>query len=63
MPDVASSSSELSEYDFDPPDDPDVESDAPEEKEVEFPKAAPRRPVANKALKRTPSKFQPVDSD
>ena len=58
MPDFASSSSESSEYEFDPPDDPDVESDAPEEKEVEVP--ASRRPVA---LKRKSSKFQPVDSD
>ena len=63
LPDFASSSSESSEYDFDPPDDPDVESDAPEEKEVEVPKAASRRPVAKKAPKRKQTKFQPVDSD
>ena len=63
VPDVASSSSESSEYDFDAPDDPDVESDEPEEKQVEAPKAAPRRPVASKAGKRKAIQFKSVDSD
>ena len=63
VPDIASSSSESSEYEFDPPDDPDVDSDVPEEKEVEDPVEASGRAVAKKANKRKPSKFKPVDSD
>ena len=46
VPDEASSSSESSEYEFDPPDDADVKNDAPAGKEVGFPKAAPEPVVA-----------------
>ena len=63
LPDVASSSSESFEYEFDPPDDRELESDDPEEKEVEFPKGAREPDVAKKPNKRKPSKFQQVDSD
>jgi hypothetical protein len=63
LPDVASSSSESSEYEFDPPDDHEQDSDNPEEKEVEFPKGARAPDVAKKPIKRKSPKFQPVDSD
>ena len=63
LPDVASSSSESSEYEFDPPDDREQDSDDPEEKEVEFPKGARAPDVAKKPSKRKSLKFKPVDSD
>ena len=63
LPDVASSSSESSEYEFDPPDDHEHDSDDPEEKEVEFPKGARASDVAKKPSKRKSPKSKPVDSD
>ena len=59
VPAEASSSSESYEYKFDPPDS-NVDSDVPEEKEVDLPNEAPG---PTKAIKCKPSKFKPVDSD
>ena len=52
-----------SEYEFDPPDDREQDSDDPEEKEVEFPKGTRAHDVAKKAIQRKSSKSKPVDSD